>query len=518
MRRGQNVIVVGRTSISDFCHIPNCIEGVSCSALVDTGSTVTVVRPEVVPVGTQLEDTAVQLRTVTGELAPMKGRGQMILTVGGRKMRHTVWVAEVQDACILGLDFLREATLSFSDGQVVHMRPLDPQRAATHAAGPRKCCVGEGKQTRAAGSYLLEPRLYPKPATRSLDSPAGLTASEVEGCESLHKSEAKRMTALHEVWQRSAGDLDAEQQERLWQLLIEFRDCFSCDEEELGQTSLVEHTIDTGDAVPIRQCPHRLPLGQQQEQALEKMQRAGIIEPSESPWASPVMMVPKKGGEWCFCLDYRRLNDITKKDSYPLPCVDECLDLVAGSSWFSSLDLRSGYWQVPLAEEARPKTAFCTGKGLWQFKVLCFGLCNAHATFERLMERVLAGVTHTECLVFLDDILAHDSSFDSAIAALRKVMERIKGAGLKLHPDKCKLLCRELTFLGHQIGSDGIGTGEEKVCARCEWPTPTDQRGLKRFFGFSFLLQEVCAGIFGHCCPPLQATAEEPALCLGRGL
>ena len=205
----------------------------------------------------------------------MKGRGRLLLSVGGRNMRHTVWVAVVQDACILGLDFLREqgcqldlgkATLSFSDGQVVQMRPLDPQRAATHTAGPHRCCVGESEQrdqTRVARSYLPEPRLFPKPATRSLDSSSVVLPAAVEGCESLHESEANRMTALRKVWQRSAGDLDGKQQEQLWQLLIEFRDCFSCDEEELGQTSLVQHTIDTGDAVPIRQRPRRLPLGWQ---------------------------------------------------------------------------------------------------------------------------------------------------------------------------------------------------------------------------------------------------------------
>ena len=502
---------MGRTSIADFCHIPICIEGVSCMALVDTGSTVTVVRPEVVPVGTRLEDTAVQLRTVTGELAPMKARGQLMLTVGGRNMRHTVWVAEVQDACILGLDFLREqgclldlgrATLSFSDGQVVHMRPLDPRCTTTLTAGPHGGRVGDGEQgnrTRAASSS----QLGPKPATRSLDSSAGLQTAAEERGERRRNSNAKRTAALREVWQRSAGDLDADQQEQLWQLLMEFRGCFSCDEEELGQTSLVQHTIDTGDAVPIRQRPRRLPLGRQDaaEQALVKMQRAGIIEPSESPWASPVVMVPKKGGEWRFCVDYRRLNGVTKKDSYPLPRVDECLDLVAGSTWFSSLDLRSGYWQVPLAEEARAKTAFCTGKGLWQFKVLCFGLCNAPATFERLMERVLAGVPHTECLVFLDDILAHGSSFEAAMAALRKVMERIKGAGLKLHPDKCRLLCRELTFLGHRIGSEGIGTVEEKVRAVREWPTPTEQKGLKSFLGLASYYRKFVRGFSGIAAP-----------------
>ncbi|XP_016139829.1 RNA-directed DNA polymerase homolog [Sinocyclocheilus grahami] len=133
-------------------------------------------------------------------------------------------------------------------------------------------------------------------------------------------------------------------------------------------------------------------------------------------------MVPKKGGQLRFCVDYRRLNEVTRKDSYPIPRVDESLDLVAGSSWFTCLDLRTGYWQVPLAPEARPKTAFCTSRGLWQFRVLCFGLCNAPATFARLMDRVLSGIPRSECLVYLDDILVHGSSFQASLEALRRVL------------------------------------------------------------------------------------------------
>ncbi|KAL0188675.1 hypothetical protein M9458_015774, partial [Cirrhinus mrigala] len=304
------------------------------------------------------------------------------------------------------------------------------------------------------------------------------------------------MGELREIMQRSSGDLDMQQQEQLWELLVEFQDCFACNEVDLGQTSLVQHNIDTGDATPIRQRPRRMPLGRQEaaEQALSKMQHAGIIEPSESPWASPVVMVPKKGGEWRFCVDYRRLNAVTRKDSYPLPRVDECLDLVAGSSWFSSLDLRSGYWQVPLTPEARPKTAFCTGRGLWQFKVLSFGLCNAPATFERLMERVLEGVPRQQCLVFLDDILAHGGSFHLAITALRAVLEKIRSAGLKLHPNKCSLLSREVTFLGHRIGSEGIGTAEDKVRAVREWPVPANQRELKSFLGLASYYRKFVRG------------------------
>ncbi|KAI3372707.1 hypothetical protein L3Q82_023170 [Scortum barcoo] len=164
---------------------------------------------------------------------------------------------------------------------------------------------------------------------------------------------------------------------------------------------------------PIKTRPRRLPLPLAHQaaadSAIDEMLKAGIIEPSDSPWASGVVMVnKKKSTKMRFCVDYRPLNSVTKKDSYPLPRIDESLDLVSGSSWFSSLDLRSGYWQVPLSPEARPKTAFCTtGRGLWQFRVLCFGLCNAPATFERLMEKVLADVPRQECLVYLDDILVH---------------------------------------------------------------------------------------------------------------
>ncbi|XP_016406721.1 uncharacterized protein LOC107739212 [Sinocyclocheilus rhinocerous] len=171
------------------------------------------------------------------------------------------------------------------------------------------------------------------------------------------------MRVLQEIMQRSSSELDTQQQEQLWELLVEFRDCFACNEGDLGQTTLMQHNIDTGDAAPIPQRPRCMPLERQEaaEQALVKMQRASIIEPSESPWASPVVMVLKKGGEWRFCVDYWRLNAVTWKDSYPLPRVNECLDLVTGSHWFSSLDLRCGYWQVPLMQEAHPKTAFCTG-------------------------------------------------------------------------------------------------------------------------------------------------------------
>ncbi len=223
-------------------------------------------------------------------------------------------------------------------------------------------------------------------------------------------------------------------------------------------------------------CPHHLPLPHQvaANSATEEMQRAGIIETSDSPWASGVVMVnKKKSRKTRFCVDFRPLNNMTKKDSYPLPHTDESLNLVSGRSWFFSLDLHSGYWQVPLSPEARPKTAFCTGRGLWQFRVLCFGLCNAPATFERLMEKVLADITRQECLVYVDNILVHGSSFQAALGALPQLIQRVAGAGLKLHLDKCCFMRRELEFLGHRV-EGGISMTEEKVQAVENWLTPTN--------------------------------------------
>ncbi|KAI3375969.1 hypothetical protein L3Q82_016500 [Scortum barcoo] len=202
------------------------------------------------------------------------------------------------------------------------------------------------------------------------------------------------------------------------------------------------------------------------------MLKAGIIEPSDSPWASGVVMVnKKKSTKMRFCVDCRPLNSVTKKDSYPLPRIDESLDLVSGSSWFSSLDLRSGYWQ--------PR-------------------------YERLMEKVLADVPRQECLVYLDDILVHGSSFQAALGALRRALQRISVAGLKLHPDKCCFMRKELEFLGHRVGGEGISALEEKV----HWPTPTNLRELKSFIGLASYYRRFVRG-FSCIAAPLSPPAAE---------
>ncbi|GFX38676.1 hypothetical protein TNCV_4187651 [Trichonephila clavipes] len=152
------------------------------------------------------------------------------------------------------------------------------------------------------------------------------------------------------------------------------------------------------------------------------MKNNDVIEPSSSPWASPIVLVRKKDGSTRLCVDYRRLNDVTKKDSYPLPRIDDTLDILAGNTWFSTLDLKSVYWQVELQHDDKDKAALTTGQGLWQFQVMLFGLCNVPATFERLMEKVLGGLSYKACLVYLDGIIMVGRSFEEHLKNIRRVL------------------------------------------------------------------------------------------------
>ena len=168
----------------------------------------------------------------------------------------------------------------------------------------------------------------------------------------------------------------------MFALLQEYADVFSFASSDLGRTSVLQHRIDTGNAAPVHLPPRRVPQARREEvrRLLQEMLHSGVVEPSEGPWSSPIILAKKKDGSLRFCVDYRKVNAITRKDAYPLPRVDDTLDMLGGSKFFSTLDLASGYWQVEVAPEDRAKTAFTTSEGLYQFKVMPFGLCNAPAT------------------------------------------------------------------------------------------------------------------------------------------
>ena len=198
----------------------------------------------------------------------------------------------------------------------------------------------------------------------------------------------------------------------------------------------------------------------------------GLVEPGGGAWSSPVVLVRKKDQSWRLCVDYRRLNSATRKDAYPLPRIDDSLDALTGSAYFSTLDLLSGYWQVPLDRDAQEKAAFVTRGGLWTWKVLPFGLTSAPATFERLMEQVLKGLQWKTLLLYLDDVIVYSPDIDSHLDRLAEVLDRFRAAGLKLKPAKCELLQQQVSYLGHVVSAQGVATDPEKLEAVKDWKIP----------------------------------------------
>ena len=246
--------------------------------------------------------------------------------------------------------------------------------------------------------------------------------------------------------QDAESELTETEADKLFQLLCSYADVFADSPDELGCTDAAQHQIYTGDSRPIRQPPRRIPAVQREDvnRLLKNMQERDIIQPSNSPWASPIVMVKKKNGTLRFCVDYRKLNAVTQRDAYPLPRVDDALDTLAGCQWFITLYLISGYWQVQLHPEDKQKTAFTTSQGLFEFNVMPFGLCNAPATFQRLMDSVLAGLQWTACLVYMDDIIIPGKTFEHHLHNLSCVFSRLRDAHLKLQPPKCVFARRKL--------------------------------------------------------------------------
>ncbi|PIK33467.1 Retrovirus-related Pol polyprotein from transposon [Apostichopus japonicus] len=326
-------------------------------------------------------------------------------------------------------------------------------------------------------------RVYGGTCIASLEETANLDVSfpETERQQQKVSAVSTKRCEQGEVPQHVTGLLEAEdgymndeQRALLKELVTDYADVFARSSADLGYTTVAQHKIDTDNARPVKQPARRVPVQQREveRELLQQMLDAGVVEPSSSPWASPIVLVKKKNGSTRFCVDYRRLNTLTVKDSYPIPRIADSLDAMAGSRWFSTLDLASGYWQVGMAAEDRQKTAFITGNGLYQFRVMPFGLCNAPATFERLMDRVLSGLHWEACLVYLDDVIVYGATFSEAMDRLKTVFNRFRDAGLKLSPGKCQLFKQSVTYLGHIVSKDGVGTDPEKVKAVKEWPRP----------------------------------------------
>ena len=271
---------------------------------------------------------------------------------------------------------------------------------------------------------------------------------------------------------------------KLMKLLTDYRNVIALEGDKLGRTTVAQHKILLEDnAKPFFIPNYKLPMSRREiiEEMISDMKADGIVKPSESPYNSPLLLVPKKDGSWRMVIDYRQLNKQTIPDRFPMPVINDVLSQLGGAKIFTSLDLLSGYWQVPLDEESKPLTAFSTHLEHLEFQVLPFGLTNAPLTFSRVMLQVLGGIKNV--FVYLDDIIIFNEDVDGHFRTLREVLERFQKAGLKLKVRKCQFLMKELEYLGHKINKEGIKMQEGKIKAIVDYPAPTNVKSLRRFLG-----------------------------------
>ena len=426
--------------------LPILIDGKEARGLVDTGAACTILHSSVCPRPTY--DVAHQrLRTANGSQLDVRGTTVATVGVGGCSHLVTVLVSDrIAWQAILGVDFLRKAgfRINLKDNTV-----------------------------RVQGTEI----------------PLLMTSKSAIDCDvySLEEEPIDLARQIRRFVSATNNIPDARTKVQVESLLNEFAAAFAWDGAPLGRTNVIRHRIETGDAEPTRQGPRRLPLQYRDEleKTVAQMLEEGIIQPSKSPWASPIVLVKKKDGKLRLCVDYRKLNDVTRKDGFPLPRIDDLFDCLNGAKWFCTLDLASGYWQVEVEPRDREKTAFVIPSGLYEFRTMPFGLANAPATFQRLMQIVLQDMAPRHCLVYLDDVIVFGRTIDELLQNLRGVLTRLIKAGLRLKPSKCILLKKEVSFLGHVVSEKGIQTDSAKIDTIKSWPTPQSVDELRQFLGLA---------------------------------
>ena len=546
-------------------YICGSIEGTELNILIDSGSSESFISAEFrqsIQALRQrpLTTNFIAARAVNGQLLDTLGTITVTLRVGNKPMQHVFHVLRKStQTAILGLDFLtaQHALLDFSRGRLqlwgieipllsgadlvpvcsnvslsatlslpplseilvpVNVSPFGPTDFVPEFVGylepnpqSKSECVVAHTLTSVKDGRTTARLLNPTNQTLTLREGTHIGEFFAVGEADLGLSPASANSTIatviateEPVVSLTNSPASSSQIGLLKALLVEYRDIFSSSKTVTGKCTLVKHHINTGDHPPLRQRAYRTSPEKREEidRQVAALLADGVIEESSSPWASPVVLVRKKNGEWRFCIDYRRVNSVTVKDCHPLPRVDDTLDALSGSCWFSTLDFSNGYWQVEVAEEDRQKTAFTTGRGLYQWRSMPMGLTNSPATFQRMMELVLRGLPWQVCMVYLDDVLIFSPTFAEHMASLREVFSRIQSAGLKLNPGKCHLAQDHVVFLGHVVSRQGLQPDPRNTEKVKTWPTPQSPTEVRAFLGLCSYYRRFVRD-FAHRAAPL---------------
>ena len=291
--------------------------------------------------------------------------------------------------------------------------------------------------------------------------------------------------------------LQPSQREELKDLIHEFEHLFP---DVPTRTNTIYHDVDVGDSKPVKQHPYRLNPTKEKylRDEVKYLLDNNFIEPSKSNWSSPCILVPKSDGTYRMCTDYRKVNSVTKTDSFPLPRIDDCIDRVGKAKYVTKLDLLKGFWQVPLTKRAQEISAFATPDGLFQYKVMPFGMKNSPATFQRLINDVTAGLDN--CEAYVDDVILYSDTWEEHIKLIRTFFERLTEAMLTINLAKSEFGCAQVIYLGHIVGQGQVKPVNAKILAITDFPTPNCKRQLMRFLGM--------AGYYRKFCPNFSAISE----------
>uniref|UniRef100_A0A671UWP7 ribonuclease H n=1 Tax=Sparus aurata TaxID=8175 RepID=A0A671UWP7_SPAAU len=345
-------------------------------------------------------------------------------------------------------------------------------------------------------------------AVNVISLPSGV--SEVPPCVATLSAQTVAPTVQQQVEDVDLSSLSAEEQLRVRSLLGQYASIFSAHDGDLGCTNLISHDIPMADEILVRQRYRRIPPSEYEvvKEHINQLLPSQVIQESSSPYASPIVLARKKDGSLRMCVDYRQLNSKTRKDAFPLPRIEESLDALSGACWFTTLDLASGYNQVPVTESDKPKSAFCTPFGLLEWNRMPFGLCNAPSTFQRLMQCIFGDKQCESLLLYLDDIVVFSSTVEQHLERLRVVLDRLQKEGLKAKLSKCSFFQKEVHYLGHVISGEGVSTEPSKVEAVANWPMPKTVSDLRSFLGFASYYRRFVEGFAKLAAPLHKAVAE----------